>query len=84
MHHGLVDLDAQRAGESVIAKASGFTPVVEDKLSCYGVELERGDAGLYPFRHLAERAAHQIAGRPHLLNLFRSLDEYHFLSLSSG
>ena len=77
MYHSLVDLDAKRAGEALVTKASGFAPVVEDKLPCYGVEAAGGLAGAYPSGHFPERTRRQIARRPHLLYLFFSLDVNH-------
>ena len=79
MHHCLIDLDAESAGKTMIPQTRGFTPVIEDKLTCYGIEAECGNTGCNPFGHLTQRAAYEIAGRSHHFNFFRCLDINHYL-----
>ena len=77
MDHGLVYLYAERTGETVITEASGFTPVIEDKLPCYRIESVGSDSGFDPLGHLTERTAYQIGSRTRQFYLFRCLDINH-------
>ena len=77
MHDCLVDLYAKSAGKTLITEASGFTPVVEDKLPCYGVELKSRDSRSNPAGNLSEGAADKVARRTHPLDLFSCLNVNH-------
>ena len=80
MNHSFVHLDAESAGEAMITKASGFTPVIEDKLSCDSIEFESCHARGDPLRHLGKSAACEFTSLAHFGNLFWSLNKNHLNS----
>ena len=79
VNHSLVDLYAESSGETVIPKASGLTPVVEDKLTCYGIELQRGDTRTDSLGNLAKCPAEQISCCTYQFDFFRCLEINHLL-----